>query len=249
MSQYEGITAGDFSRSTRKRLPICFCIDTSGSMEAPTTNGKTRMEEVNNAFFSFINAMKDNEDVAASADVAVVSFGGEAKIETNFQPIKDFNMEPFAAQHRAYTPLGESVQVALKMLEIRKEKYKEKGMKYYQPWLVVITDGEPEGENAAENMDIAIKQATDLEKESKLVIFNVGIGDDVNLDILKQLSVKREQPIAVSETNLASLFEFLGASSQSVINDESSTDSLYNNLPSADDVPQGAEISIDEWCI
>ncbi len=249
MSQYEGITAGDFSKSTRKRLPICFCVDTSGSMEAPTTNGKTRMEEVNEAFFSFINAMKQNEDVAASSDIAVVSFGGEAKIETNFQPIKNFSMNEFSAVHRAYTPLGESIQVALKMLEIRKEKYKEKGMKYYQPWLVVITDGEPEGENAVENMDIAVQQATALEKENKLVVFNVGIGDDVNIDVLKKLSVKREKPITVKETDLGTLFEFLGASSQSVINDESSTDALYNNLPSAEDVPQGAEISIDEWCI
>ena len=249
MSQYEGITAGDFSKSTKKRLPICFCVDTSGSMEAPTTNGKTRMQEVNEAFFSFITAMKDNEDVAASSDVAVVSFGGEAKIETNFQPIKNFDMAEFSAVHRAYTPLGEAVQVALKMLEVRKDKYKEKGMKYYQPWLVVITDGEPEGEGAVENMEIAIQQATALEKDSKLVIFNVGIGDDVNLDVLKRLSVKRKEPITVKETDLKSLFEFLGASSQSVINDESSTDALYENLPSKDDVPQGNEISIDEWCI
>lgn len=249
MSQYEGITAGDFSKSTKKRLPICFCVDTSGSMEAPTTNGKTRMQEVNEAFFSFISAMKENEDVAASADIAVVSFGGEAKIETNFQPIKNFSMDEFSAVHRAYTPLGESIQVALKMLEVRKDKYKEKGMKYYQPWLVVITDGEPEGEGAVENMEIAIQQTTDLEKENKLVVFNVGIGDDVNLEVLKRLSIKRQEPITVKETDLKSLFEFLGASSQSVINDESGTDALYQEVPPKGVIPVGEEISIDKWCI
>ena len=50
MSIYEDLRPGDFAKSTKKRLPICFCLDTSGSMIAPTASGKTRIKELNDAF-------------------------------------------------------------------------------------------------------------------------------------------------------------------------------------------------------
>lgn len=117
-------------------------------------------------------------------------------------------------------------------------------MKYFQPWLVVLTDGEPEGENAIENMTKAISEATALEQDNKLVIFNIGIGEDANLDILKKLSIKREKPISVGETNLDDLFTFLGSSSESIVSG-GDIDVLYGK----EQMPKGKEIDISEWCI
>lgn len=242
MSIYEGLTAGDFAKSTKKRLPICFCLDVSGSMCAPTRSGRNRIEELNDAFSKFITAMKANEDVASSADIAIVTFGGKAKILKNFGPLSDIDAPKIEVNKRSLTPMGEAIQVALKLLEIRKNGYKDKGIKYFQPWLVVLTDGEPEGEDANENMEIAIGQATELEASNKLVVFNIGIGADANLDILRKLSVKRESPISVDETNLAELFSFLGSSSESVVSG-GDTDILYGK----EQMPKGREIDITEW--
>lgn len=244
MSIYEDLTPGDFAKTTKKRLPICFCLDTSGSMEAPTESGKTRIEELNEAFTKFISAMKQNEEVNSSADIAMVTFGGNAEILKNFGPLSSQDTPKINARSRSLTPMGEAIQVALKLLEIRKKGYKDKGVKYFQPWLVVLTDGEPEGKDAIENMEKAIAQATELEKDNKLVIFNIGIGDDANLDILKKLSVKRENPISVGETNLDELFTFLGSSSESVVSG-GDTDILYGK----EQIPKGKEIDISEWCV
>ncbi|MCQ2497987.1 MAG: VWA domain-containing protein [Lachnospiraceae bacterium] len=245
MNQWERVTAGDFSKSTRKRLPICFCIDASGSMMAPTSSQKTRMQELNEAFGKFMGAMKTNEDVAASADISIVTFGGEPEILQPFAPIKDMIVPEIRPVQYSVTPLGEAIQVGLKLLEVRKDAYKKRGMKYFQPWLVVFTDGEPEGPNAAENMEIAIRQTTELERNNKLVVFNIGIGSDVNFDILKRLSVKREKAISVDETNLDGLFNFLGASSDSIVNNSDNTDILYGK----ETVAKGEEIDISEWTI
>jgi len=245
MSAWENVTAGDFSKSTKKRLPICFCLDASGSMMAPTSSGKTRMQELNEAFGKFITTMKSNEDVAASADIAMITFGGTAEILQGFAPITDVEVPVLQPVQYSVTPLGEAVQLALGLLEIRKKGYKELGKKYFQPWLVVLTDGEPEGDNAIENMNVAISQATALERENKLVVFNIGIGSDVNFDILQKLSVKRERPISVDETNLDALFSFLGASSDSVVNNEDNMDILYGK----ETIVKGEEIDISEWCI
>lgn len=245
MSIYEDFTPGDFAKSTKKRLPICFCLDTSGSMVAPTSNGRTRMQELNEAFSKFITAMKSNDEVASSADIAMVTFGGKVGILQNFVPVTNLNVPEIEVNLRSLTPMGEAVQVALKLLEIRKEGYKQKGMEYYQPWLVVFTDGEPEGKNAIENMEEAIKQTVDLESQNKLVVFNIGIGDDANLDILQKLSVKREKPISVAETNLDQVFEFLGKSSDTAVSGDESTDVLYGK----EELKKGKEVDISEWCI
>ncbi len=244
MSIYEDLTPGDFAKTTKKRLPICFCLDTSGSMMAPTESGKARIEELNEAFSKFISAMKANEEVSSSADIAMVTFGGKAEILHNFGPLSSLNLPEIKVNPRSLTPMGEAIQVALKLLEIRKSGYRDKGLKYFQPWLVVLTDGEPEGVNALENMIKAIEQATRLEQENKLVIFNIGIGEDANLDILKKLSIKREKPISVSETNLDELFTFLGSSSESIVSG-CDTDVLYGK----EQMPKGKEIDISEWCV
>ncbi len=241
MSIYENLSAGDFAKTTKKRLPICFCLDTSGSMDAPTASGKTRMQELNEAFEKFIWTMKSNEDVNSSADISIVTFGGKPNISKSFGPISDYQYSRIETVHRSFTPLGEAIQVALKLFEIRKIAYREKGIKYFQPWLVVITDGEPEGEEALANMNIAINQTIELENNSKLVVFNIGIGSDANFEMLKRLSNKRPEPIRVEETNLDELFSFLSSSSESIIAG-GSQDGLYE----VEALDQGVEADLND---
>lgn len=244
MSIYEDFTSGDFAKTTKKRLPICFCLDTSGSMIAPTDSGRTRMEELNDAFSEFIVAMKKNDEVAASADIAMVTFGGKAEILKHFGPLSKFDTPTVEVKERSLTPMGEAIVVALKLLEVRKSQYKEKGMKYFQPWLVVLTDGEPEGKDAIEHMEEAVRQTIALENDNKLVVFNIGIGNDANLDMLARLSAKRGKAISVGETNLSDLFAFLGSSSESVVSGED-VDFLYGK----EDMPVGQSLDISEWSI
>ena len=245
MSIYEDFTSGDFAKSTKKRLPICFCLDTSGSMVAPTSNGRTRMQELNEAFSKFITAMKSNDEVASSADIAMVTFGGKVGVLQNFAPVNNMDVPEIEVNMRSLTPMGEAILAGLKLLEIRKEGYKQRGIEYYQPWLVVFTDGEPEGKNSIENMEEAIQQTVGLESQNKLVVFNIGIGDDANLDILQKLSVKREKPISVAETNLDEVFEFLGKSSDTAVSGDENVDVLYGK----EELKKGKEVDISEWCI
>ena len=141
------------------------------------------------------------------------------------------------------TPIGEGVLTALELLNARKEGYKEMGIKYFQPWLVVITDGAPQGPNAMQNMERAIEACNELERDDKLVVFNIGVGSGVDFDILKRLSIKRPEPISVNSADFGKLFEFLGSSSSSIVSSGMSDDALYN----IDTTPQGKAVDVDDF--
>ena len=41
------------------------------------------------------------------------------------------------------TPMGEALERAIDRVAARKRRYKEAGVQYYRPWLLLITDGAP----------------------------------------------------------------------------------------------------------
>ena len=212
----------DFGRSTKRRLPICFCLDVSGSM-----SGKP-IRELNDGLQSFFSSIKENEETRNTADICVVTFGGTVDIFLPFGRLAKGQPVPEIHATTSLTPMGEGILTALELLNARKEGYKNLGIKYYQPWLVVITDGAPQGENAMENMEKAISATVSLEEEERLVVFNIGVGMNVDYTLLKSLSKKRDEPISIMSTQFSKLFEFLGSSSSSIVSGGMKDDSLYN---------------------
>lgn len=232
----EAFNASDFGNSTKRRLPICFCLDTSGSMLG------NPIQQLNMGLSNFVASIKANDDTKSATDIAIVTFGSSVEIVMPFGKIKDEGIPEISAS-TTLTPIGEGILTALELLNARKEGYKDLGIKYYQPWLVVITDGAPQGPNAMANMNLAIEACNELEKNDKLVIFNIGVGNSVDFDILKKLSLKREEPISVSSSDFGKLFEFLGSSSSSVVSSGMSDDALYN----INTEPEGESVDVDDF--
>ena len=233
----ENFSSTDFGSSTRRRLPICFALDTSGSMMG------IPIRQLNMGLHNFVASIKANDDTRSSTDIAIVTFGSKVDIVMPFGKISKENGLPEIKASTTLTPIGEGVLTALELLNARKEGYKEMGIKYFQPWLVVITDGAPQGPNAMQNMELAIKACNELERDDKLVVFNIGVGSGVDLDCLKRLSVKREEPISINSTDFAKLFEFLGSSSSSIVSSGMNDDALYN----MDTTPQGTAVDVDDF--
>ena len=63
------INASDFGTSTKRRLPICFCLDTSGSMMG------NPIKQLNQGLSNFIASIKANDDTRSATDIAIITFG------------------------------------------------------------------------------------------------------------------------------------------------------------------------------
>ncbi|MCQ2466132.1 MAG: VWA domain-containing protein [Clostridia bacterium] len=230
-------SASDFGNSTKRRLPICFCLDTSGSMQGEP------IKQLNMGLQNFLSSIKANDDTRSATDIAIITFGSSVDIVMPFGKIGKENGLPTIQASTSLTPIGEGVLTALELLNARKEGYRNLGIKYYQPWIVVITDGAPQGPNAMPNYRAAVEACNELEKNDKLVVFNIGVGNAVDYDLLKLLSVKRSEPISVASAEFGKLFEFLGSSSSSVVSSGMGDDALYNISTE----PEGESVDVDDF--
>ena len=178
----------------------CACelvLDISGSMSGEP------IRALNAGVQAFIEALKADEMSSFSVELSVITAGGRVVEELPFTTA--CNISEFRSLSASgATPLGEAVSLALKRLEERKAQYKRSGVAYYQPWLVIISDGAP-----TDNWQAAAQKALALSQASSLVVLPVGVAG-ADLNILGQFSHRGAKPLV--GLKFRELFEWLSAS-------------------------------------
>ena len=192
----------DLENNPSSRVPVCLVLDTSGSMEGDSIN------ELNEGVRLFYDAVRSDETALYAAEISVVTFGGHASCQAGFSTLEH---QPDAPQFYADggTPMGEAMNMALDMLEKRKGEYKASGVDYYQPWIVLMTDGMPNGSPA--ELSRSIQRTCDMINDRKLTIFPIGIGEDADMDVLARFSPKRS-PLKLQGLNFKEFFAWLSKS-------------------------------------
>lgn len=192
----------DLVNNPTARVAVCLCLDTSGSM------GGMPIDELNEGVRLFYEAIREDEAALYSAEVSIVTFGDKAKCIVDFASLE---VKPNAPTLTAdgMTPMGEAVNMGLDLLEHRKDEYKACGVDYYQPWLVLMTDGAPNGDSA--ELSRAINRTVDLVNQKKLTVFPIGIGSDADMDVLAQFSPKRP-PLKLQGLKFREFFAWLSKS-------------------------------------
>lgn len=203
-----------FINNSAKRVPVALVLDVSASMNASSFNLKA-IDELNRGIEQFYRAVKKDTDAFYAVDLTIITFGSKADVVQEFMSLKKDSVAP-DLKADGLTFMGTGVNLALDHLEDRKKVYHETGKRYYQPWLILMTDGRPEGENENE-VSNAIRRVVELETAGKLTIVPIGIGNNADDKILKQFS-KRNKPTRLQNTDFAKFFTWLSQSVVSVSN-------------------------------
>ena len=133
-------------------LPVCFCLDTSRSMEKKDggtdrmTNeriGPSRLELLQEGLKTFIEAIGNDLTTRYMVEVAIVTFDDHARMLRNFTLVERSIFDnsgrlvrsvaaefPKLETQGKHTALGEGVCLALDMLEKCKKDYSEYGVEY-----------------------------------------------------------------------------------------------------------------------
>jgi len=213
------------------RVPICLVLDASFSMGCIVAgdyrdtgrrenrdgtnwnivegeNIVTRMDELNAGLSQFFDELLEDASARRAAEVCIVAFANDAEIIRDFEPLSQSHLDvELSIKNQDETSLGSGVALALRLLEQRKTEYKTAGVDYYQPWLVIITDGEPTDDSHHE-IGREIRKLVD---SKKLSVFPIAVGGIEDMSQLAVVSPAR-RPLRLQGTKFRELFQWLSKS-------------------------------------
>ncbi|ANG65134.1 glycosyl transferase family 2 [Marinobacterium aestuarii] len=197
MTNDQAIAASDLIDNPSPRCACMVVLDTSGSMSGQP------IRELNDGLQRFLESLNRNEVAACSVEVGVITAGQQVDVVLPF--VSAMNVDGFQRfDASGPTPLGAAVELALDTLEKRKGEYRKTGVAYYQPWLVVISDGAP-----TDHWQSAAQRAKTLSGNRKMVALAVGV-QGADMQVLGEFSNRPAIPL--DGLKFGEFFEWLSAS-------------------------------------
>ncbi|BAU53761.1 vWA domain-containing protein [Mucilaginibacter gotjawali] len=167
--------ADDFADNPESRCPCMLLLDTSGSM------GGEPIRQLNEGINTLKMELELDPLAAKRVEVAMVTFG-PVSYESDFQTVDNFYPKQLVAS--GDTPIGAAIRLGIDLVNKRKKLYKERGVGYYKPWIILITDGAP-----TDAWSLAAQLVREGESENRFAFFAIGV-EGANFDVLRQLSVR-----------------------------------------------------------
>jgi len=200
----------------------CLCVlalDVSGSMA-----GKP-IDELNQGLEDFYDEIQEDATTANRLEISIITFHSDVKNELEPALVDNFTMPILTT--KGSTKLVDGVREAIAKVEARKQWYKETGQPYYRPWIIAITDGEPDSDQDVEGLTQEIRTAIE---GKKFVFLAIGV-QGANMDTLKQISHSDMPPQLLQGLKFGAFFKWLSASMSTVT---SSKPGEQVNLPTPD---------------
>jgi len=211
-------------------VPAVLLVDTSGSMTGEPIN------ELNQGLREFYDALSQDDLAMGRAEVTIISFNSSVNVEMGFRPAEQYEAPILSAG--GLTALNQALMMGLDEIAARKKVYKENGIKYYRPWLFVLTDGYPtdtslEGE--------AVRRMREAIEGKKITYMPMGIGS-ADLEQLKKYypeNYPSKITLSANAQEFRSAFQWLSASLTEITHSDPKITSTVKMPPTPPDIVVG----------
>lgn len=167
----------EFAENPEPRCPVVLILDTS-----PCTHCESGpIEALYQGMPEFSQIIQSDPVAALRADIAIVVCGLQNQVVFNFTNGTDFyppELPPI--YEKSYSS---SINLALDMIEARKQSYRDGGIPYYRSLVYFLADGaakvwHPHGKTSSENdSDLMLTGArvTKMERDRSIAFFTFGL--------------------------------------------------------------------------
>lgn len=188
---------------TNPRIPICFCIDVSGSMDTQVGLLGSRINILSRVMKNMLKAMQDDDSaLATEALISVIVYNRHAHRIQPFVDVQRIDVEK-ATKFYAHgqTFMSEALNLALHVIDEKIQELQDNDNDNYVPMLVFMTDGE--AYSCGDDPNKQFNWVRERVDKGELHVFPIGISRDADMRVLRQLSPKQE----AYQINTAEQFE------------------------------------------
>lgn len=186
------------------RVACVLCADCSTSMAGRP------IDALNKGLARYFAAIRADDAAAMSVETALVAFSTEARVVHGFAPIDDYPPEtPPPLKAAGTTATGAALRLAEKLLTERQALYRRAGIPSYEPWILLLTDGNPYPDKDWENIAARLKSRS---AAGDLRYLAIGVGDKIEENKLAKLSPAEPGVIHLDGFKFEELFDWLATS-------------------------------------
>ena len=177
---------------TSPRIPICFCVDVSGSMDTSVGMFGSRISLLSKVMKNMLKAMQDDDSALASeAIISVIVYDRHAHRIQPFVDIRSIDPDR-ATQFHAHgqTFMSEALNLALRVIDDKIQELQDNDNDSYVPMLVFMTDGE--AFSCGDDPTRQCSWVCDRVIKGELHVFPIGISREADMRILRRLTPTKE---------------------------------------------------------
>ena len=218
--------------NTTKRCPIVLCLDISPSMKI-----NNRIKNLNKAVEVLLKELEKDNKTKNSAEVTVVTFSTDITVVSNdFEPVSFWKGKTFEPVESGGTNMSPAILTSIELLENRLKELDDAEIEQYIPFLVLVTDGDPDEIDDKQIQEKAINALQTHCKETPLIApFIIGVGEQVAENLLDRYAENFTRKAIILDgekqsVDFVQLFTFIGKSIQNSLKGENDLGALYERI-------------------
>ena len=170
------------------------------------TGGISKMDLLNEGLRDFYNEICEDETTSQRLEICIITFNDYVKCVQ--EPALPDNIVIPQLDGEGNTALADAVNEAIDKVEARKQWYKDTEQPYYRPWIILMTDGEPNAGQDIDGLSYRIKRDTAAKRYAFLP---VGV-EGADMNVLQKISGEGMNAVKLKGMRFGQFFKWLSAS-------------------------------------
>ena len=170
------------------------------------TGGISKLDLLNEGLRDFYNESCSDETTSQRLELCIVTFNDSVNVVQ--EPALPDNVNIPELEGSGDTALADAVNEAIDIVQARKNWYKQTGQPYYRPWIILMTDGEPNADQDIDGLARRIKSDTAAKRYAFLP---VGV-EGADMNVLQRIAGEGMGAAKLKGMRFSQFFKWLSAS-------------------------------------